>query len=137
MIIDPGNNKAEDKTQYQRAPRDLVNTITWAACFIWAGLVLIPDKFNFITTTTSWGEWSLIFIGAGVIVLLGMLFCRIRTSHYRQTGKRAILALVLLGIGLQGIVGWRIIWPIVLIAIGVLIALRGLFPETHHNNNKP
>ena len=135
MIINP-DNRAEDKTQQKRATRDLVNTITWAACFIWAGLVLIPDKYNYITTTTSWGEWSLIFVGAGVIVLLGMLIGRIRSRLYRQTWKRTILALVLLGIGLQGIVGWRIIWPIILIVIGVLIVLRGIFPETHPNNGK-
>ena len=130
MIKEPGDDKAEDKTQYQRAPRDLVNTITWAACFVWAGLVLIPDKLNFVTALTSWGAWSLIFAGAGVIVLLGLLVCRIWPEYYKPVGRRFILALVLLGIGLQGVVGWRIIWPVVLITIGVSIALQGIFTRS-------
>ena len=130
MIKEPGDDKTKDKTQHQRSPRDLVNTITWAACFVWAGLVLIPDKLNFITASTNWGAWSLIFIGTGVIVLLGLLVCRIWPEYYKPEGRRFILALVLLGIGLQGVVGWRIIWPIVLIAVGVSIALRGVFSRS-------
>ena len=130
MIKEPGDDKTKDKTQHQRSPRDLVNTITWAACFVWAGLVLIPDKLNFITASTNWRAWSLIFAGAGVIVLLGLLVCRIWPKYYRPVGGRFILALVLLGIGLQGVVGWRIIWPIVLIAVGVSIALRGVFSRS-------
>ena len=129
MVTEAGNNKAEDKVQRQKAPRDLVNTITWAACFVWAGLVLIPDKLNFITALVNWGAWSLIFVGTGIIVLLGILVCRIYPKYYKPVGKRLILALVLLGIGLQGVVGWRLIWPVVLIAIGVSIALRGIFPR--------
>jgi len=137
MITETGNNNADDKAQRQRAPRDLVNTITWAACFVWAGLVLIPDKLNFITASVSWGVWSLIFVGIGIIVLLGMLLCRIYPKYNRPMGKRLILALVLMGIGLQGVVGWRIIWPIILIAIGVSIALRGIFPRSQAYRDKP
>jgi len=136
MITETENNKAEDKTQCQKTARGLVNTITWAACFIWAGLVLIPDKLNFITTSVNWGAWSLIFVGTGIIVLLGILICRIYPKYYRPVGKRLILALVLLGIGLQGVVGWRIIWPVILIAIGVSIALRGIFPPSQAWHDK-
>lgn len=127
MIKEPVDDSADEKARCQKAPRDLVNTITWAACFVWAGLVLIPDKLNFITASTRWGAWSLIFVGTGIIVLLGILICRLWPEYYRPVWRRLMLALVLLGIGLQGVVGWRIIWPILLIAIGVSIALRGIF----------
>lgn len=127
MIKEPVDDSADEKARCQKAPRDLVNTITWAACFVWAGLVLIPDKLNFITASTRWGAWSLIFVGTAIIVLLGILICRLWPEYYRPVWRRLMLALVLLGIGLQGVVGWRIIWPVLLIAIGVSIALRGIF----------
>lgn len=117
----------EIRSRCQSSPQDFINMTTWAAIFIWAGLVLLPAKVNLITALTNWGVWSLAFIGAGVIVLLGMLICLLWSECARPKGRRLILALILLGIGLQGVVGWQIIWPVVLITIGISIMLRGVF----------
>jgi len=116
----------EMRPRRQRSPCDLVTMFTWAAVFIWAGLALLPNKVNFITASTNLGPWSLVFVGAGVIVLLGILICLLWPEYARPVGRRFILALILLGIGLQGVVGWRVIWPALLVAIGISILLRGV-----------
>ena len=40
-----------------------------------------------------------------------------------------ILGLVLIGIGLGDIIGWAVLWAVILIVIGLSILLRGFFPR--------
>jgi len=106
--------------------RDPVDAASWAAIFIWAGLVLLADNMGFWANLSPRLEaWSIGFIGAGVIVLLGVLVRLLVPAYRRPLTGSLILGVVLLGIGLGELVSWVIIGPLILIAIGVGAFLRG------------
>lgn len=128
----------QEKSWEEKYRRDPVSSVSWAAILVWAGLVLLADNLGLLNQIQAAGEdlpgfsffgrieaWSLIFIGAGVIVLIGALV-RLAVPEYRQplTGT-LILGLVLIGIGLGNIFGVNIVWPLILIAIGLSVLLRG------------
>ncbi|MDP2932054.1 MAG: hypothetical protein Q8O05_06125 [Chloroflexota bacterium] len=48
------------------------------------------------------------------------------TGPRRRAGGGLIFGLVLIGIGFGLLFGWSYVWPLVLIAIGVIILLRSL-----------
>jgi len=70
--------------------------------------------------------WSLIFFGAGLILLLEADVRVLLPAYRRNVTGRVILALVFLGLGLAGMIGWHLVWPLVLIGIGVIIILGTL-----------
>jgi hypothetical protein len=102
----------EEKSWEEKWQRDPINTIAWAAIFIWAGLVLLADNLGMFNPLRELGSevtglgfladlqaWSVIFIGAGVIFLIE---------------------------GLGDLFGWVAIWALILIGIGLSIILRGV-----------
>jgi hypothetical protein len=132
-------DKQEEKTVEEKWQRDPLGTIAWAAILIWAGLVFLADNLNMLANIpvptglpADWGfvkpgVWSLIFIGAGVIILIEVVIRLVVPSYRRPVGGNVILALVFLGIGLGNIFNWQIVWPIILIALGLSIILRRSF----------
>jgi hypothetical protein len=115
----------EEKSWDEKWRRDPLNAAAWAGILIWAGLVLLADNMRLLVRFERLDAWALIFIGAGLIVLLGVVI-RLVVPEYRQpvTGN-LILGMILLAIGLGDLVGAGLIWPLVLIAIGAAILLRG------------
>jgi hypothetical protein len=105
--------------------RDPIDAAMWAIILIWAGIVLLAANMNVFD---DWGieAWSIGFLGAGLLVLLVALFRLVVPAYRRPLGGNLILAAVLIGIGLGDIVGWVIIGPLVLIAIGLGVLLTGL-----------
>ncbi len=103
---------------------DIIDTLGWAAVFIWAGLVLLTETKDFAATYSWWDGWAVFFTGAGTIVLL-QTAVRLLAPRYRKsiTGS-LVFGLVLLGIGLGDLI--NVFWPFVLIAIGVIILIRAL-----------
>jgi fucose 4-O-acetylase-like acetyltransferase len=47
-------------------------------------------------------------------------------AFHRHVGGNLVLAAILAGAGVGNIYGWNLVWPVVLIAIGVLVILRPL-----------
>jgi hypothetical protein len=47
-------------------------------------------------------------------------------AYRRPVAGNIILGIVFLGIGLGNLISWNVIWPLALIAIGVLVLLRGM-----------
>jgi hypothetical protein len=122
----------------QRYERDRISAITWAFILIWAGLVFLAtntgylDRFSFALPglpdgLRSLSTWSLIFLGAGVILLLEVVARLILPQTRKHFGGSLILAVVFIGIGMGQYFSWAVIGPIILIALGLTFLLKGVF----------
>jgi hypothetical protein len=101
---------------------DLIDSLGWAAAFIWAGLVLLAETKNFSANFTWWDGWAVFFTGAGVIVLSEVVIRLVIPRYRTKVTGGLIFGLILLGIGLGDLLD--LFWPLVLIAIGAIILLR-------------
>ena len=127
----PRNEKEEKDEKDQggwdeKWRRDPVDAAMWALLLVWAGFVLLADNLGIFDSIEQIEVWSIGFLGAGLIVLATVLFRLLVPASRRPLGGSLILAAVLFGIGLGDIIGWVIVGPLVLIAIGVGILLTGL-----------
>jgi hypothetical protein len=122
--------KQEEK-QDEKWRRDPLSAIVWAGILIWAGLALLGDNMGLWDNLAILGSgvegWSIGFLGAGVIVLLEVVIRLLMPTYRRGVGGTLVFAAILLGVGLGEIMGWDLIGPLVLIAIGVSVLLRGFF----------
>ncbi len=118
----------QEKSWDEKWGRDIVTALSWSAVFIWAGLVFLRSNLNLFPALKGWGDWSLIFFGSGIILLL-QAFIRLLLPAYRRPLMGTIIfGLILLGVGagLSGVIGWSIVWPIILIILGLLIVVRSI-----------
>ena len=130
---------AEEKSYEEKYRRDPLGTLVWAIILIWAGVVWLANNFGFLARFRALASdlpidlpfarevWSLFFLGAGVILIIEILI-RLAVPDYRRPVMGTfILAVIFIGIGLGS---WQLIWPIVLIVIGLSILLRGMFRKS-------
>lgn len=119
------DEKGQGESWDEKWRRDPLEAATWAVILIWAGLVLLGANAGFFD---DWGlpAWSIGFIGAGVILLVVVLFRVLVPAYRRPIVGNLILAVVFIGIGLGEVIGWVVIGPLVLIAIGLGILLTGI-----------
>ncbi|NCF64512.1 MAG: hypothetical protein JSV68_13905 [Anaerolineaceae bacterium] len=136
--------KHEEKSVEEKWQRDRLGSIVWALILIWAGFVLLAgnlgilDAFNALVERLGFqfaelpveipfiqvSAWSLIFLGAGVLLLAEVVVRLLFPTYRRPVLGTTILAVVFLGIGLGS---WGLIWPLVLIVVGLALLLGGLF----------
>jgi hypothetical protein len=130
--------KREEKSAEEKYRRDPLSAIIWAFILIWAGLVLLADNLGYLDQVRSalamespaWlerigaGAWPLIFLGAGVILLIEVLIRLLVPAYRRSVTGTIILAVIFIGIGLGNLTNWYIIWPLIIIAIGLSIIVR-------------
>jgi hypothetical protein len=109
--------------------RDPVEAIVWSLILIWVGLVWLGDSVGFWKETLGLNveAWTIGFIGAGLIVLFGVLLRLIVPAYRRPIIGSVIFGIILLGIGLGQITNWIAVGALALIAIGLAILLTGLF----------
>ncbi len=117
--------RSEEKSWDEKWRRDPINAAGWAVILIWAGLVLMAENLNMLTGLRPLDPWDLIFIGAGLIVLIGAGIRLTVPAYRRPVGGSVIFGLVLLAIGLSDLGRPGTIWAAALILLGVFFLLRG------------
>jgi len=119
-------DEKDEKNWEEKWAADPLGAVVWAAILIWAGAVLLLDNLGFLSGFAFLSAWSPIFLGAGLILLLESGVRVLLPSYRRGVTGRVILAFIFIGIGLGSMVGWHLVWPLVIIAIGVIMILATL-----------
>jgi hypothetical protein len=140
-------NKHDEKEMQKHEEKgrsDALGGVIGATVLIWAGVVLLAGNLGYLYVFTgildslgispySWEwempffdprAWQVFFLGAGVIVLFEIVIRLLVPLYRRRVMGTFIGAIVLFALGLGQ---WTVIWPLILIAIGLSILLRGLF----------
>ncbi len=120
---------------------DPLSSIIWALILIWAGLVFLASNLGWLDIVQSklqgielislsgFNAWTLIFIGAGLLIFLEAIIRTFVPAYHSTTGKNFFLAAIFLGIGLGSIFGWQLIWPVILIAVGISALVSALIQK--------
>ncbi len=123
------HEKMDEKTWEEKHRSDPLSRVIWAGILIWAGVVLLANNLDILRDIPLLGgmsAWSLAFAGAGLIILVEVLIRLVVPEYSGPVIGSLIIALVFLGIGLDDLVGWSIIWPAIVIGFGVVILFRAL-----------
>jgi hypothetical protein len=128
----------EDEKQEEKHNQDPLSALAWALVLIWAGLVFLASNMGWLDQIEvqftlpegldflGLGTWSLIALGAGVILFVEALLRTFVPAYRSSTGGSYFLAAIFLGIGLSGIFGWQLVWPLVLIGLGLTALANAL-----------
>ena len=131
-------NEKEDQKLDEKNQRDPLSMAAWALILIWAGLVLLASNLGWLEQISSQvvlpeginlgdvSRWALILIGAGVIVFVEAIIRTFVPAYRSSTGGSFFFAAILLGIGLSMIFSWDLVWPFVLIALGLSTLISAL-----------
>jgi hypothetical protein len=127
------HEKAEkdEKSWEEKWRRDPVSGVAWALILIWAGLVLLAGNLGWLRTLSpvrveSVEPWPYMFLGAGAIILLGVVVRLLVPAYRRPIGGETILGVVFIAVGLGWWIGWEVVGPVGIIGIGLAILVGGL-----------
>ena len=128
----------EDNRRHHNHSSDRLSSLVWALILIWAGVVFLADNTGMLNNLALPGRglpfgilrpgaWTLVFLGAGTIVIIEIILrLAVPTFYSPNITGSLVFAAVLFGIGLGNLFGWDIIWPLILIAVGVSVLLGGM-----------
>jgi hypothetical protein len=135
----------EEEKRDEKMHRDPLSSLVWALILIWAGLVFLGENLGlldaFVADPVQIGEvtvrqvstWSMIFLGAGVLIFVEALIRTFVPAYRSSTGGNFFLAAVFLGIGLGGLIGYSLVWPFILIAMGLAALTSALIRKDNHH----
>ncbi len=129
-----GEREEKDEKHHEKEEKgrgDQLNAAAWGLIIVWAGLVFLADNMGVFSSLRGallfrFEAWSLIFLGAGVIILLEAVIRVLMPAYRRAVTGTVILGIVFIAIGLGNLVSWAVVAPLILIAIGAIILLRGM-----------
>jgi hypothetical protein len=112
-----------EKGEKEEKSGDKTGALVGGLILIWLGISFYLVQANYI----GWNDWwPYLIIGIGV-VLIAQAVIRYSTSRFKGAAMGSLIGgAVLLIIGLAGIVGMKDWWPLILIAIGVVVILGGV-----------
>jgi hypothetical protein len=122
---------------YEKWQRDPLSSIVWAGMLIWAGVALLLTNLGILSWRIGDNRiepWSVVSIGASLILLIEVLIRLVMPAYRRAVGGTLFFAALLLAVGLEDIVGWDVVWPLILIASGLFVLLRGVFRGRRSEN---
>ncbi len=130
------NEKHHEKEEKGRS--DQLSTAMWGLIIIWAGLVFFADSMGILSNLSQRDTpfplhletWALIFLGAGVILLLEAGVRSTVPTYRRAVTGTIILGIIFIGIGLGNLTAWNLIWPLLLIVLGAIVLIRGFGRRT-------
>ena len=136
-----GEREEKEEKQHEKEEKgrsDPLSTAVWGLILIWAGVVFFADSMGVFRNLNRgdtafplrFEAWAFIFLGAGIILLLEALVRWTVPTYRRAVMGTVILGLVFLGIGLGNLTTFNITWPLVLIAIGAFVLIRGFRSRT-------
>lgn len=121
--------KMDEKRWDEKWRRDPLSATIWALLLIWAGCAFLAWNLGFLERLPlpdDFGPWSLVFAGAGALLLIEALFRIAVPAFSGPIVGTVIIGMVFLGIALGDVVGWSVIWPIILIGLGLAFLLSGI-----------
>jgi len=120
-------HEKDEKTWDEKWRRDPLSAIVWAIILIWAGVVFLASNMGFLGGLGMLESWPIVLVGAGVIVLLEAAVRVLVPTYRRPIGGTLFFGFILIGIGLGDLLNTNLVWPLILIAFGLSLLLRGFF----------
>jgi len=128
----------EEKNYEEKYRRDPLGAIVWAVILIWVGIVLLAENLGYLEqlglrlnfadlpfkVPFVGDSWSLIFLGIAVILIVEIVIRLLIPDYRRPLMGTVIFLIACIGLAFGS---WELIWPLILIAIGASILLRGFF----------
>jgi len=132
-----GERIREEGAVEDRARRDPLSTVIWALTLMWAGLVLLAENAGWLDAISVGARplpfnipfvggraWTIIFAGIGVLRVIEAAVRLLVPSYRSDVFGSLIGAAVMFGLAFGN---WGVIWPLILVAIGLSLLLRGAF----------
>lgn len=116
-----------EKMVDKKALRSRMESIYWAGALIWVGLVFGAAELGYIPQIGNASSWSWALLGVGLYGTVLNLYSTISPDINVTTTGDYLWSGFWLVLGLSGFFTINIFWPIVLLAIGVVILVKGLF----------
>jgi hypothetical protein len=130
MSDEKEREKHEEKDE-KGTPSDSLSAIIWALIVIWVGVVFLLGNLadDGELAGLNWensGAW--ILLGIGVLIFLEVLVRLVLPAYRRPVGGQIVFGTILVIIGVSSWIDISL-WPLVLIAIGVVWLLRYFFGQ--------
>lgn len=135
--------KREEKSVEEKWRNDPLGSLVFAAVLIWAGIVLLLENLGTLdqwtsdlVASTGWTfladhePWQYIALGAGILVIIEIIIRLLVPAYRRSVVGSVIWAIILIGLGLGGWVNWDLVWPLIIIVLGLSIIFRGVLKKS-------